>query len=58
MPDPQQTYRLTFRPEPSSVPVAIRLRRLLKIAGRALALKCIRAEEVQPAKDPQQRDAS
>jgi hypothetical protein len=42
------TYTLTLRAEPSSVPPILRLRRLLKIAGRYLGLKCIDVTETTP----------
>ena len=42
------TFRLTLRSEPSSVPATVRVRRLLKIAGRCLGLKCVKAEELPP----------
>jgi len=32
---------ITFRPEPSTIPSEIRVRRLLKVARRSLGLRCV-----------------
>jgi hypothetical protein len=32
---------IVLEPQPSDVPVGVRLKRLLKYAGRGLALKCV-----------------
>jgi hypothetical protein len=49
MPEPQSdTYTLTFRPLPDEAPAAIRVRRLLKHALRALRLKCVRIVDLPP----------
>jgi len=32
---------ITFRPEPSTIPSEIRVRKLLKVARRSLGLKCV-----------------
>ena len=45
------TVKLTFKALPDDVAVGVRLRRLLKIAGRQLHLKCVRVEG--PATDGQ-----
>jgi hypothetical protein len=47
--DQATVYRVTFLALPDDVPPSIRLRRLLKIALRALALKCTEAEEIRPS---------
>jgi hypothetical protein len=43
-----EMVRLTFRAKRSPVPVWCRVRRLLKIAGRALQLECTEAVDVTP----------
>ena len=43
-------YVLTFQDQGGAVPVDVRLRRLLKLAGRYLALRCVDARE-QPEED-------
>lgn len=49
MPDPtDDTWVLVFRPLPSDVPVPVRIRRLLKIAGRQLALRCVLVRDPTP----------
>jgi hypothetical protein len=45
-PVPPVDYRLTLRPQTSDVPVAIRLRRLLKYALRQCSLKNMGLETV------------
>jgi hypothetical protein len=45
----QPIYRLEFRPKKSPVPAVVRIRRLLKYAGRVLGLTCIDLAEVPPA---------
>ncbi len=47
-PTADDTVRLTFRPLADSVPAAIRLRRLLKIALRQLNLRCVAVEGAAP----------
>jgi hypothetical protein len=44
-PDPP-LVRLTFRPLASAVPLAARVRRLLKVALRACGLRCVQVEEL------------
>jgi len=46
MPEPALVYRLTFRSVPNSVPVALRVRRLLKAALRGYGIRCGREEEI------------
>jgi hypothetical protein len=46
VPDPAPMFRLTFRALPGSVPAEIRLRHLLKTAGRRDGLRCVKAEEL------------
>jgi hypothetical protein len=48
------TYTVTLQAMVSSVPAPVRLRRLLKIAYRALALKCTAVREINdgPAAGP------
>jgi hypothetical protein len=36
---------IVLEPQPSDVPVGVRLKRLLKYAGRGLALKCVHIGE-------------
>ena len=45
MPD-EPLYRLTLRALPATVPAVVRLRRLLKMAGRAFGFKAIEVEEL------------
>lgn len=45
-PDPLPDIRLVLRPLPDEVPVAIRLRQLLKYALRAQGFRLVRLEEV------------
>lgn len=42
----QQEYRLVLRAQRSDIPVAVRLRKLLKYAGRVCGLRMVRLEEV------------
>jgi hypothetical protein len=39
-------YRMTLQPLTSRYPPVVRIRRLLKLALRAFALKCVRVEEL------------
>jgi hypothetical protein len=57
----RSTFTITLQDDGKGAPSEIKLRRLLKIAGRALGLKCIDVAEVgrtirtcrwRPAKDP------
>jgi hypothetical protein len=50
-------YKLTLRSAASSIPPAIRLRRLLKLAGRVCAFRCIEVVEVAD-RPPVDADAS
>ena len=43
-----QELRLTLRVQPADVPWPNRVRSLLKFAGRALGLKCLRVEDMTP----------
>jgi hypothetical protein len=48
---PHERWVITFEPRPDPAPVAARMKKLLKYAGRALGLKAIRvsgppAEEI------------
>jgi hypothetical protein len=52
------TYTLTFRPLPDEAPAAIRVRRLLKHALRALRLKCVRIVDLPADKEPARRSTS
>jgi hypothetical protein len=47
-----EEIRLTFRAQPADVPWACRVRTPLKIAGRQLALKCQRVEDITPRWPP------
>jgi len=40
------TYRVTLEAKPDEAPAHVRLRRLLKLAGRGFALKCIEVVKV------------
>jgi hypothetical protein len=55
MDKPLPDYRLVLRPEASTIPAAIRLRRALKYLGRVCGLKCLSAEEI--ARDEPNRKA-
>jgi hypothetical protein len=46
----EDLVKLTFRPLADDVPVAIRLRQLLKHALRALRLRCVCVEDVDSPK--------
>jgi hypothetical protein len=41
-------WTIHLRPEPSDVPVEIRVRRLLKLALRRFALRCTDVREIEP----------
>jgi hypothetical protein len=52
-------YQLLLRAEAQSVPPIIRLRRLLKVAGRALGLKCTAVREITgPAVRPAEQNST
>jgi hypothetical protein len=51
-------YLLRFRPLPSNVPPAVRLRALLKHALRTLELRCIWARVAQPDEETTMADAA
>src|SRR5262249_8184269 len=52
-PEPRPTWLLTIEALPADTPAIIRLRALLKHAGRALRLRCIKVVEAPPVlKDP------
>ena len=56
---PLEKYTIVLQAMPSDVPVLIRLRRVLKIAGRAYDLRCVRCEpgdRMRPAGDGDQTD--
>jgi hypothetical protein len=59
---PDQHYRLTLRALASSYPLAVRLRRLLKMALRCYGFRLVRAEEVpggsEPAQDATRRECN
>jgi hypothetical protein len=48
-PDPP-TYRLILRALPDDVPASVRFRRLLKLALRSFGMRCVRFEELPPAR--------
>ncbi len=56
--DCRERFTLAFEAQQDAVPVEVRVRKLLKIAGRTLRLKCIKvtwpAEEGKAADVPQQ----
>jgi len=41
-------YQITFEALPDVCDPAIRLRQILKYAGRVQAMKCVRVEQLQP----------
>jgi hypothetical protein len=45
-------YRVTLRPLKDSVPAAVRMRRALKLLGRAFGLRAVRVEELPPDTPP------
>jgi hypothetical protein len=45
-PAPERDYLLRLRPERSAEPAPVRLRKLLKIALRALGLRCVHLKEL------------
>jgi hypothetical protein len=52
MPDqPEELIHLTLRGKPDGFPLALRVRRLLKYAARALGLSCV-AVDWKPAPTP------
>lgn len=51
MPD-RPRFRLVLEVQPGREPAAVRLRALLKFAGRRLGLKCRSVEEVLPTEEP------
>jgi hypothetical protein len=57
-PPPRPTYTVTLQALGSSVPAPVRLRRLLKIAYRSLALRCTAVKEShdEPAAGPAEPD--
>jgi hypothetical protein len=48
LPPEPDLWVLTFRPEVNDVPPPIRIRRLLKYAGRVLGLKCVEVRDAKP----------
>ena len=42
---PRERWTLILEAQPSAVPVAVRIRRLLKLAGRSLRLRAVRLWE-------------
>jgi hypothetical protein len=43
-----ERFVLTFEAAPADVPACVRIRRLLKHAGRVLRLRCVRVEPLYP----------
>jgi hypothetical protein len=52
---PEPDVIITLRPLAAAEPVAVRLRRLLKFAGRKLGLKCLQCQDA-PAQDQHPRE--
>jgi hypothetical protein len=48
----QPNFRVEFRAQPSEVPAIVRIRRLLKYAGRVLGLVCVDLAEIPSAASP------
>ncbi|MEX2119581.1 MAG: hypothetical protein WD847_08300 [Pirellulales bacterium] len=51
----RETFTLTLEAQPSKVPVAIRLRRALKILGRGYGLRCKAIRPASGGTDPAPR---
>jgi hypothetical protein len=65
-----ETFDVRFRAQPGDVPPFIRLKHLLKLAGRSLGLRCVnvatappglppaRPGDAEAAREPSERDSS